>query len=182
MPLLDRLGHNEKVVYKFLDDPELAAEVTKTYAILARARARVAHQQHCPIGELLAAGEHAHLEYKSTLRTSTATGEVLKVLGTAALKAVAAFANSRAGGTLLVGVADDASVVGLAGDHASLHKDGKDDRDRFGLHSASSSSPRHSTCGSATPPGRSPTRSNAGATWPAGGAAAGRACWGHDRP
>lgn len=120
--MIDRLGRNEKVVYKFLDDPELAAEVTKTYAILARARARVAHQQHCPIGELLAAGEHAHLEYKSSLRTSTATGEVLKVLETATLKTVAAFANSRAGGTLLVGVADDASVVGLAGDYVSLHE------------------------------------------------------------
>jgi type I restriction enzyme R subunit len=55
-------------------------------------------------------------------------------LETASLKTVAAFANSRDGGTLVIGVADDGSVHGLASDYASLHKDGKDDRDRFVLH------------------------------------------------
>ena len=42
----------------------------------------------------------------------------------------------RDGGTLLIGVADDGSVHGLASDYASLHKPGKDDRDLFQLHLA----------------------------------------------
>jgi predicted HTH transcriptional regulator len=50
------------------------------------------------------------------------------------LKTVAAFANSRDGGTLLIGVANDGSPFGLAGDYASLSKLGKDDRDQFQLH------------------------------------------------
>ena len=132
--LLGRMDRNEKVVFKYLDDQDLAADVVKVYATLAQARAKVAYQEHCPIGDLLAAGEGAHLEYKSTLRTGADTGEVIKPLETAVIKTIAAFANSRHGGTLLIGVADDGTVHGLASDYASLRKDGKDDRDRFGLH------------------------------------------------
>jgi type I restriction enzyme, R subunit len=132
--LLGRMDRNEKVVFKYLDDQDLAADVVKVYATLAQARAKVAYQEHCPIGELLTAGEGAHLEYKSTLRTGADTGEVIKPLETAVIKTVAAFANSRHGGTLLIGVADDGTVHGLASDYASLRKAGKDDRDRFGLH------------------------------------------------
>jgi len=122
-------------VYRFLDDADLASDVVKVYATLAQARARVAYQEHCPIGELLASGgESAHLEFKATLRTHAASGEVYKPLETATLKTVAAFANSRSGGTLLIGVADDGTVTGLATDYASLAMPGKDPRDQFMLH------------------------------------------------
>jgi type I restriction enzyme, R subunit len=50
------------------------------------------------------------------------------------LKTIAAFADSRDGGTLLIGVNDDGTPCGLAGDCASLHKSGKDDRDLFQQH------------------------------------------------
>jgi type I restriction enzyme, R subunit len=133
--LLDRMDRNEKVVFKYLDDKDLAADVVRVYATLALARARVAYQEHCPIGELLATdGENAHLEYKATLRVRSDTGEVYKPLETASIKTVAAFANSRDGGTLLIGVANDGTVHGLAGDYTSLRTPGKDDRDRFQLH------------------------------------------------
>ncbi len=133
--LIGRQDRNEKVVFKYLDDPELRADVLKVYATLAQARARVAYQEHCPIGELLRdGGENHHLEYKSTLRTAVGTGDVLKALETACLKTVAAFANSRDGGTLLIGVADDGTVCGLGSDYASLHKEGRADGDRFLLH------------------------------------------------
>ena len=134
--LLGRMDRNEKVVFRFLDDDELKSDVIKTYVTLAQAKAKIAYQEHCPIGELLVAGESAHLEYKSTLRTAASTGEVFKPLETASVKTVAAFANAPDGGTLLIGVADDGSVHGLASDYASLHKDGKDDRDLFQLHLA----------------------------------------------
>lgn len=113
--LLGRMDRNEKVVFKYLDDQDLAADVVKVYATLAQARAKVAYQEHCPIGDLLAAdGEHAHLEYKSTLRTGADTGEVIPALETACLKTVAAFANSSHGGTLLIGVADDRACTAWA--------------------------------------------------------------------
>ena len=35
---------------------------------------------------------------------------------------------------MLVGVADDSTAHGLASDNASLHKEGRDDRDRYLLH------------------------------------------------
>jgi type I restriction enzyme, R subunit len=79
---------------------------------------KVAWQEHCPIGELLGPPpkEGAHLEYNSTLRIRADTGELFKPLQTASLKTVAAFLNSREGGTLLIGVADDGSVFGLDSD------------------------------------------------------------------
>jgi type I restriction enzyme R subunit len=132
--LLERMDRNEKVVFKYLDDSDLAADVVRIYATLAQARAKVGYQQHCPIGELLDVGENAHLEYKSTLRTGAERGELYKPLETASLKTIAAFANSNEGGTLLIGVADDGSVHGLASDYATLHKQGKDNRDLFLLH------------------------------------------------
>lgn len=122
------------MVGKFLDDDAFRGDVLRTYQARAYARARIAYQEHCPIGELLDRGEDAHLEYKSTLRTAASTGEVVKPLETASIKTIAAFGNSADGGTLLIGVADDGSVHGLASDYASLHKEGKDDRDLFQLH------------------------------------------------
>jgi type I restriction enzyme, R subunit len=59
---------------------------------------------------------------------------VYKPLETASLKTIAAFANSREGGTLLIGVADDGAVSGLDTDYASLAKLGKDNRDLFVQH------------------------------------------------
>lgn len=132
--LLSRMDRNEKVVFRYLDDAALAADVLKVYATLAQARAKVAYQEHCPIAELLDGNESNHLEYKATLRTGVETGEPIKALETACVKTVAAFANSREGGTLLIGVADDGSIHGLQGDYASLAKAGKSDRDRFLLH------------------------------------------------
>ena len=51
--LLGRMDRNEKVVFRFLDDDELKSDVIKTYVTLAQAKAKIAYQEHCPIGELL---------------------------------------------------------------------------------------------------------------------------------
>ena len=111
-----------------------SSRCTRTFV---HARARVAYQEHCPIGELLGPGlKSQHLEYKRTLRVAEA-GDVLKALEVASLKTVAAFLNGAEGGTLLIGVADDGTVVGLAADYESLrskHRPDKDDRDAFQLH------------------------------------------------
>lgn len=52
--------------------------------------------------------ESAHLEYKVSLRTHADSGETFKPLETASLQTIAAFLNSREGGTLLIGVAETA--------------------------------------------------------------------------
>src|SRR5215217_6736680 len=80
--------------------------------------------------------ESAHLEYKATLRTHADGGEQYVPLETAVLKSIAAFLNSRDGGTLLIGVSDDGGVHGLGTDYTTLHKPGKDDGDQFQQHLA----------------------------------------------
>ena len=49
------------------------------------------------------------------------------------LKTVGAFLNSREGGTLLIGVADNGTALGLESDYLTLRKEGKDDADLLQL-------------------------------------------------
>jgi predicted HTH transcriptional regulator len=72
-------------------------------------------QEAPPIAELIAGGESEGVEFKSTLRTNLHTGQPDERMQMAVLKTIAAFLNA-GGGTLLVGVADDGKVIGLAAD------------------------------------------------------------------
>lgn len=65
--------------------------------------------------DLIGRGESAYLEFKSTMRLNLHSGKNDKAIELAWLKGVAAFLNSE-GGILLLGVADDGEVLGLAGD------------------------------------------------------------------
>lgn len=133
--VLDQLNTSEDMVIKYLDNADLQQLVLAAYLPMIQNRAKLAWQEHVAIAGLLGPDkESATLEYKSTLRTAKDSGEVVKVLETSCLKTIAAFMNSREGGTLLIGVADDGTVHGLDTDYASLHKADKDDRDRFRLH------------------------------------------------
>jgi type I restriction enzyme R subunit len=137
--VVDRLVGAEEFSFELLDNQDLSEQVMSAYLPLVYGKAKVAWQEHCPIGELLGPPpkESAHLEYKSTLRTfaeGPQAGEAFKPLQTATLRTIAAFLNSREGGTLFIGVRDDGSVLGLESDYASLRKEDKDDRDLFGLH------------------------------------------------
>lgn len=71
-------------------------------------------------------GEGEKVEYKSTLRTNLATGEKDPRMEKAVLKTLVAFLNSN-GGTLLIGVSDDGTVIGA--DEGSF-----DNRDKMCLH------------------------------------------------
>ena len=133
--VVSRLDRNQDFAFTLFDNAEIRSEVLAAILPLVYGRAKIANQEHCPIGDLLGPDlESAHLEYKSTLRTHAANGELFKPLESAVLKTVAAFLNSADGGTLLIGVADDGSVHGIESDYSTLHKDGKDDRDVFQLH------------------------------------------------
>jgi hypothetical protein len=65
--------------------------------------------------DLILRGEGTHLEFKSTMRTNLHTGKPGKEIELAWLKGVAAFMNTE-GGILLLGVADDGTVLGLEAD------------------------------------------------------------------
>jgi len=131
--VVQRLNEAQELTYRFLDNEAFKADVLAAYLPLIYAQAKVAHQEHCPIGELIARTEDSHLEFKSTFRWDLKKAEVSKVIETSVLKTVAAFLNSRDGGTLLIGVADDNTVLGLESDYLALHKEGKDDADLFQL-------------------------------------------------
>ncbi len=128
------MQRNETFSLALLNDDELRAEVAGGMAVEVYTRARVAWQREIPIGDLLARDEDAYLEFKSTLEWDLKESRRNKALRTPALKTVAAFLNSRYGGTLVIGVADDRGMVGLEHDFEALHREGKDDADWFQLH------------------------------------------------
>ena len=66
--------------------------------------------------KLIDEGEHAHLEFKSTVRFNLRSGKTGKEIELAWLKAVTAFLNTE-GGTLLIGVADDGTILGTESDN-----------------------------------------------------------------
>ncbi len=111
--VVDQMSVAQEIALRFMDDAGLRDEI---------------------ISELLGPDrESMHLEYKPSLRTLV-SGQVSKPRETQILRTIAAFSNSRDGGTLLIGVTDAGVPCGLAGDYASLRRHGKNDRDVFQLH------------------------------------------------
>lgn len=87
-------------------------------------------QEARTLPDFLLLEESQTLEFKSSARWNVRAGVVDRKMEHAICKAVCGLLNSE-GGTLLVGVSDDARVVGLAEDFASLSK--KPDRDGYEL-------------------------------------------------
>ena len=134
--LLERQDRNADVVYTYLDDKEMQAAVATVYAAKVQKLAIVANQQTCPIGDLLGPDrESLYLEYKSTLRWDIKQQQKSKIMENATIKTIAGFANSRYGGTLLIGVADNGSIHGLEDDYNTFSKRGQvGDHDLWGQH------------------------------------------------
>lgn len=74
----------------------------------------------------IAGGEKEGMEFKSTLRVNTYTGEIDKKVESSALKTIVAFLNSE-GGILLIGVNDKGEITGI-------EKDNFENKDKFALH------------------------------------------------
>lgn len=68
-----------------------------------------------PIDELMLTGETTEVEFKSTLRVNMHTGEKDPRLELASLKTIAGFLNTK-GGTLIIGLADDGTPLGVESD------------------------------------------------------------------
>lgn len=79
--------------------------------------------------EVIAAGESASVEFKSTARWNVHTGEKDPRMELVIAKSVAGFLNGE-GGTLIIGVDDDGRPVGLEGDLALMKQP---DHDRYEL-------------------------------------------------
>ena len=132
--ITQEMRRNEDFSLELLNNTELRDDVGRALAADVYARAKVAWQRECPIGDLLERGEGPYLEFKSTLEWDVRNSRHDRALRLPVLKTVSAFLNSRYGGTLVLGVADDKSIVGLEKDFASIHREGKDDADWFQLH------------------------------------------------
>ncbi len=96
------------------------------YGVIA---AHLQRPTRASIAQLVRAGESADLEYKSTARINLHTGEKDARMEQVIAKTVAAFLNSD-GGTLLVGVDDAGTPLGLDADLATLRTP---DLDRYEL-------------------------------------------------
>jgi len=81
------------------------------------------------VHRLVATGESESVEFKSSLRWDHHQDKCNKALELVVVKTIAGFLNHD-GGDLLIGVADDGSIVGLEHDYATLRKK---DRDGFEL-------------------------------------------------
>lgn len=81
------------------------------------------------VPSLVAGGESASVEFKSSLRWDHAHNRCNRDLEIVIVKAIAGFLNHE-GGDLLIGVADDGSITGLREDYTTLRKK---DRDGFEL-------------------------------------------------
>lgn len=100
------------------------------YASMARRSDKIRQLSAALEGDVrqqIANGESATLEFKSTFRWDLREGRVNRGLETVVLKTLAGYMNGQ-GGTLLIGVADDGSIVGLQHDYSVLKKQ---DRDGF---------------------------------------------------
>lgn len=96
---------------------ELIAKVVQdAYKHLENGEANSDGTRNRDIGQLIDEGESTSTEFKSTLRRNLHTGENDIKIENAALKTIAAFLNSKGGGTLFLGVADDGEPLGLEND------------------------------------------------------------------
>jgi len=77
------------------------------------------------LSALIAKGESDNLEFKSSFRYDYRQQKVNKALESVIIKTIAGFMNTQ-GGSLLIGVADDGSILGLDEDYKTLNRKDND--------------------------------------------------------
>ena len=78
------------------------------------------------IPSIIQQGEGPFLEFKSTFRWDIEQSRTNRLLEGVVLKSLAGFLNSKHGGTLLIGVADNGEIIGLENDYQTLKKQNQD--------------------------------------------------------
>ena len=81
------------------------------------------------VRSLIAGGENATLEFKSSARWDLKENKISKAMEQVVVKTAAGFLNVESGGTLLLGVEDDGNILGLGSDYKTLGK--RPNRDGF---------------------------------------------------
>ena len=84
------------------------------------------HELDKDLISIIEQGEGPWLEFKSSFRWDIEQARVNRSLETVIVKTLAGFMNSAHGGTLLIGVADDGTILGLEQDFRSLKKQNQD--------------------------------------------------------
>ena len=100
------------------------------YGALGRHKRKIEQLQSAlekDVATLISGGENNRVEFKSSLRWDLKKGERNRAMEGVILKTLAGFMNAE-GGTLLIGVADDGTIVGIEHDYPTLKKK---DRDGF---------------------------------------------------
>ena len=90
-------------------------------------KGEVVDEKPTTIEQMVFQGEGIFTEFKSTLRVNLHTGERDKVMEHAVMKTINGFLNSKEGGTLVIGVADNGDALGLS-------TDGFENEDKMDLH------------------------------------------------
>ena len=123
-------GTPTKTVFYAIVGMVLSVSGAGLYSSMHRRSERI-EQLSAALGDdlraLIARGESVTLEFKSSFRWDLRENKVNRALEGVVLKTLAGYMNGN-GGTLLIGVADDGAVVGLADDYKTLKKP---DRDGF---------------------------------------------------
>jgi hypothetical protein len=120
----ENMGYSDFLVSR----RELMAKViADAYAGLSRPSAEEASElRTLPLAQLIGSGESISVEFKSTLRTNLHTHQPDPRIEFSCLRTIAGFMNSR-GGTLVIGVADDGTSIGM-------EEDGFPSEDKMALH------------------------------------------------
>jgi hypothetical protein len=115
-------------VYETHDEISAAEALRKAQREASSAGA--AHSDEEDIRALIAGGENAKVEFKSSARWDMRENKKNPAMEQVLLKTMAAFLNSE-GGTLLLGVSDDGTIVGLEHDYQTLQKKNADGYELF---------------------------------------------------
>ena len=104
-----------------------AAMIYSSLSESAREIAQLSSALEGDLHPLIAKGESSTVEFKSSFRWDVKEQKLNRALESVILKTLAGYMNGK-GGTLLIGVADDGSILGLESDYKTLKKQ---DRDGF---------------------------------------------------
>ena len=118
----------------------LAFIIIRTYALFARnvgILQKVSEELGKNIVHVIARGEGPLIEFKSSFRWDFQQSKMNRALEIVVLKAIAGFMNS-GGGSLLIGVADDKHILGLANDYQTFKNPNRDGFERAIVTSVSS--------------------------------------------
>lgn len=122
-------GHSpQKTAFYALVGLFFGLSTAKIYAVMHKRWLQIqqlSEELSKDLGALIKQGEGALLEFKSSFRWDWEQERVNRTLEAVLLKTLAGFMNAN-GGTLLIGVADDGTVLGLNKDYQTLKKPGRD--------------------------------------------------------